>query len=414
MEIVGPMSGTKKKLTVLVTDGENRSSLAVTRSLGRHGCKVIVTGQQKKNLASSSRYCAERYAVPSPLHAGPAYLAAMRNILIEQKIDVLFPMTELSILLLAERRDQLPQDTILACPSLDKVRTVFDKFAVFRLAQELGIAIPQTIFVEDRDDFLTKRHSIHRFPVVVKPAMSKIPINNGFLSTSVKYAIDQTELEKLYETEAALDFPSMIQEKVIGPGTGLFTLFQDGRHLALFSHQRLREKPPSGGVSVVCESVPLDLEMVEASQKLLAAVNWEGVAMVEFKRDLKDSRAKLMEINGRFWGSLQLAIASGVDFPVLFLHQLTESTQEQENSLEETYRTGLKMKWFLGTLDHLLIRIRNKEDTLNLPPGSGSKTNALYEFLQLKGKNTVFDVIDRKDLGPFWCEVQAYVSALLK
>lgn len=400
------------RLTVLVTDGENRSSLAVTRSLGRYGCRVVVTGQQKKNLASSSRYCVDRYAVPSPLHDRPTCLATILGILSKQKIDILFPMTEPTILLLAEYRDQFPEYTILACPALEKIRTVFDKVAIFRLAQANGIAIPKTLFVDNRDDFLVKKNEVHQFPVVIKPAMSKIPIKDGFLATGVKYAHDKAELEKLYETEPALDFPSMIQEKVIGPGTGLFTLFQNGRHLALFSHQRLREKPPSGGVSVVCESVALDEEMVEASQKLLAEVDWQGVAMVEFKRDIRDGQAKLMEINGRFWGSLQLAIASGVDFPVLFLQQLTQSAQKE--GLQGNYKIGLRMKWFLGTLDHLFIRLRHKESTLVLPPGSGSKANALYEFLKLTEKGTVFDVIDRKDLGPFWSELQAYLIALLR
>jgi predicted ATP-grasp superfamily ATP-dependent carboligase len=412
MEIVHQMSVAMKRLTVMVTEGENRSSLAVTRSLGRYGCRVVVVGQQKKNLSSSSRYCVARYAVPSPLHDGLAYIAAIVEILSYQKIDVLFPMTEPSILLFAECIDLLPKDTILACPALEKVRMVFDKFAIFHLAQENGIAIPQTLFVDNRDDFLAKKNMVHQFPVVVKPAMSKIPMKDSFISTCIKYANDKTELETIYETEAALNFPSMIQEKVIGPGTGLFTLFQDGRHLALFSHQRLREKPPSGGVSVVCESVPLDEEMVEAAQKLLATADWYGVAMVEFKRDVRDGQAKLMEINGRFWGSLQLAIASGIDFPVLFLHQLTQSAQKKE--LENTYRIGLRMKWFLGTLDHLLIRLRHKNGTLNLPPGSGSKANALYEFLKLKEKNTVFDVIDRKDIRPFLNELQSYLSAFLK
>lgn len=80
-----------RKLTVLVTDGENRSSLAVTRSLGRYGCRVVVTGQQKKNLASSSRYCVNQYAVPSPLQDGATYLTCMLEILSKEKIDVLFP-----------------------------------------------------------------------------------------------------------------------------------------------------------------------------------------------------------------------------------------------------------------------------------------------------------------------------------
>lgn len=403
------MSGVKITPTVLVTEGENRSSLAVTRSLGRFGCRVVVTGQSKKNLASSSRYCIARYEIPSPLQDGIAYLSALLDVLSKQGVDILFPTTEPSILLLAENRQRLPKGTILACPALEKIRTVFDKFAVFHLAQKHRVAIPQTLFVNSREDFLAKKHTIKQFPVVVKPAMSRIPIKDGFLSTSVKYAVDEIELEKLYATEAALDFPSMIQEKVIGPGTGLFTLFKDDHHLALFSHKRLREKPPSGGVSVVCESVALDEEMVEAAQKLLAAVAWQGVAMVEFKRDVRDGQAKLMEINGRFWGSLQLAISSGVDFPVLFLHQLLKKAQG--NDTIDTYHVGLRMKWFLGTLDHLFIRLRHKDNMLDLPPGSGSKVHALIEFLKLREKNTVFDVIDRGDLGPFRCELQSYFLA---
>lgn len=411
MEVVCSMSE-NKRLTVLVTDGEERSSLAVTRSLGRYGCNVIVTGRKKKNLASSSKYCVAGFEVPSPVSDGKKYLATMLKILSDQKIDVLFPMTEASILILAENKALLPTNMILACPSLEKIRMVFDKFAVFRLAQKNGIAIPKTLFVDNREDYLTKNSEIQQFPVVVKPSLSKIPTKNGFISTSVKYIHDKIALDKLYETEVALNFPSMIQEKVVGPGTGLFTIFEEGGHLALFSHQRIKEKPPSGGVSVICESVALDEEMVEAARKLLAAVEWTGVAMVEFKRDNRDGKAKLMEINGRFWGSLQLAIASGANFPVLFLHQLTKSAQKIE--LENTYKIGLRMKWFLGTLDHLIIRLSNNNSVLNLPPGSGSKIQAVYEFLKLKDRNTVFDVIDQEDIGPFWCELQSYVSALLK
>ena len=182
--------------------------------------------------------------------------------------------------------------------------------------------IPNTVFLKNREDFENKRELIANFPVVVKPCMSRIPSKNGFLETGVMYAENPERLAELYRSKESLNYPSMIQEKIVGPGTGLFTLFHKDRHLALFSHKRLLEKPPSGGVSVVSESVPLDHEMVIAARKLLAAVGWQGVAMVEFKRDVRDGRAKLMEINGRFWGSLQLAIASGMDFPVLLLNYL--------------------------------------------------------------------------------------------
>src|SRR5678815_1154177 len=86
-----------------------------------------------------------------------------------------------------------------------------------------------------------------------------------------------------------------------------------------FAHRRIREKPPSGGVSVLSESVAADPETVRKSLALLSALDWNGTAMVEYKQDRVTGQRYLMEINGRFWGSLQLAIDAGVDFPALLV-----------------------------------------------------------------------------------------------
>lgn len=397
--------------TVLVTDGENRSSLAVTRSLGRFGCRVIVAGLNKKNLASSSRFCAASYLTTSPIDNAHKYLDDILDIIRQERIDFIYPMTEPVVMALAEHRDLLPAQTILAAPDLKQIKAVFDKYAVFQLAQQVGVAIPQTVFVHGRKDFSEKAATLTAFPVVVKPCMTNIPTKDGFLSTGVMYANTPEELNKLYQTTEALNFPSMIQEKIIGPGTGLFTLFDKNKHLALFSHKRLREKPPSGGVSVVSESIPLDPEMVAAAQKLLSAVGWQGVAMVEFKRDSRDGKAKLMEINGRFWGSLQLAVVCGIDFPTLLLGYLQGVNPP---TALRGYILGHKLKWLLGTLDHLLIRLKNCDKTLNLPSNSPSKWQALVDFLRFTEKNTTFDVLDWNDPSPFFLEVRSYILNALK
>lgn len=406
------MSSTEKKPTILVTEGENRSSLAVTRSLGRYGCRVIVTGEREKNLSSCSRYCTGRYKVPSPISNGDGYLSAMREILSTRKVDVLFPMTEPSTLLLAQQRERLPGSTILACPSLEKIRAVFDKSTVFRLAEEKGVAIPWTLFVENREDFFLKKNEIQAFPVVVKPSQSRIPVKGGFVATSVRYVDDMAALEELYRTDTVLDFSSMIQEKITGPGTGLFTLFAGDHNLALFSHQRLLEKPPSGGVSVVCESVPLDREMVEASRRLLAAVGWQGVAMIEFKRDQRDGRAKLMEINGRFWGSLQLAIACGIDFPALYFDYLRGNSQ---TSLlpQVDYIIGHKLKWFFGILDHLIIRLKSSNTSLHLCQNSPNIWHVAHLLLKFWAGDNTYDVFDRTDIGPSMNEIALYFKNIL-
>lgn len=402
------MRDSLSEVTVLVTDGETRSSLAVTRSLGRAGCHVIVVGCRKRNLASCSRYCGKQYSVPSPLKKPWGFLESIQSIVKREKVQVIYPMTEPSIMVLAENRDKFPSHAILAAPDIQKVRAVFDKIAVFRLAKELNVAIPQTVFVKNRDDFEQKKDLLPDFPVVVKPCMSRIPIGSGFLNTNVRYALDEKDLESIYGSERVFaEFPSLIQEKIVGEGTGLFTLFDKNRHLALFAHKRLLEKPPSGGVSVVCQSVPLDEEMVKYSAKLLCAVEWEGVAMVEFKRDVRDGRPKLMEINGRFWGSLQLAISSGVNFPIHLMRYLMGGDDE---TLFDSYIVGLKMKWILGILDHFLIRLRSK--TKKKPSSiCSSLIRIALDPSRICRERSVYDVFDPQDIKPFLCELREYVLA---
>jgi len=398
-------------MNVLVTDGENRSALAVTRSLGRKGCRVIVTSLMERCLASYSKYCTMGMTTPDPFCAATAYVNAICEIVIREKIDFIYPMTEQSIYLLNPIRNCLPGKSVLACPPPEMMHAVSDKFGLCHLAESLGVPIPKTLYLTCADDLSSNIGRIDHYPVVVKPALSKIQDGEGFLLGGVRYATSPTELEQLYATSSVLRYPSLIQEKIVGSGTGLFTLYDANRHLVLFSHRRLREKPPSGGVSVVSESIPLDDEMVGYAGKLLSAVGWQGIAMVEFKRDQRDGKAKLMEINGRFWGSLQLAIDCGIDFPVLLLDQLQgiDLPTQQIN-----YPVGHKLKWFFGTLDHLLIRVKQSADQLNLPPESPSKWQAVAEFIKIFEKNTSFDVYDQEDPEPFWFEARSYARHALK
>ena len=110
--------------------------------------------------------------------------------------------------------------------------------------------------------------------------------------------------------------PFLVQAYVSGKGQGLFALYDRGKPVAFFAHKRLREKPPSGGVSVLSESVKVPPNLYYMGRRILDPVQWHGVAMVEFK--VADNGIPyLMEVNARFWGSLQLAIDAGIDFPWL-------------------------------------------------------------------------------------------------
>lgn len=397
-------------MKVLITDGENRSALAATRSLGRKGHDIIVTGLDSGNISACSKFCKRNYQTPNPLKDGMNYSEKIADIVTSEKIDIILPMTEQSIYQLNRVRDHLPKHVILACPCQEKMDAVSNKFRLFQLAQDLGVPIPETTFVSGIEDFLEKEPRIANFPAVVKPAFSKIADGDGLISAGVMYAADRNELRLLYETKTVLRYPSLIQEQIVGEGTGLFTLFDYDRHLALFSHRRLLEKPPSGGVSVMSESIPLDPEMVNSAEKLLSEVGWKGVAMVEFKRDIRDGKAKLMEINGRFWGSLQLAVSSGVDFPSLCLDYYQSRKSEAPRS---HYTVGHSLKWHFGILDHLIIRLKKGNQLYNLPE-SRTCWQVTMALLKQRGPNTSFDVYDSEDLKPFVAEARNYIRHLVR
>ncbi|MBJ6749827.1 carboxylate--amine ligase [Geomonas anaerohicana] len=396
-------------MNILVTDGENRAALAVTRSLGRLGHAVYVSGKSNCNLSAASKFCHKALCTPSPLYGMTSYTDVILEIINNNKIAVVFPITEESTYCINNIRGQVGGNVIIASPMNSQIEAIRNKYELYKLADRLGVDIPLTVYVDGAGHIDEAVEKLPSFPVVVKPAFSKTVDGDTVLAAGVAYADDKDQLMELYSTNPALKFPSVIQERIQGEGSGLFTLFSRDHHLALFSHRRLLEKPPSGGVSVLCESIPLDGVMVDAASKLLTSVGWTGVAMVEFKRDRRDGKPKLMEINGRFWGSLQLAIASGVDFPALCLEYYLHKNGLNPSAM---YKTGHKLKWFLGLLDHLIIRLKNRNlfHDATLP----SYGYVLHELFNVWGKDRSSDVFALDDLGPIMAETRAYVRSLLR
>src|SRR5262249_25463063 len=180
----------------------------------------------------------------------------------------------------------------------------------------LGVPTPRTCVVDAVVDAEAHAGSFD-WPIVVKPERSKrYEPGRPLQSFAVTYAEDLAQLCKTVgriEGRAAV----LLQEYYRGEGHGIALLVHEGRPLAAFQHRRLREWPLTGGVSSYRESVPLDPVLYGHAVRLLEALSWTGPALVEFK--LGERGPMLMEINGRVWGSLPLAVKSGIDFPGLWL-----------------------------------------------------------------------------------------------
>lgn len=389
-------------MNILITDGENRASLALTRALGgRH--HVVVGSACHPSLASVSRFCCAGFTYPDPARNEDSFLSALEDAVRAHRIDLLIPVSDITSFVIAEQRHRFEPACRLPVASLATLQLAADKAAVTRIAEDLGVPFPATVYVERRGDPLPALDASH-FPLVVKPSRSRVRTAHGWISTAVAYARDPQDLAGKLAQLPAESYPVLLQERIAGEGTGIFACYDRGSCIALFSHRRLREKPPSGGVSVLRESVALDADASRYASLLLDRLAWHGVAMVEFKRDALSAVPKLMEINGRFWGSLQLAIDAGLDFPGLLLEIGTGKVRPHT----APYRVGVRSRWLWGDVDALLMLLFKQEERQRMPPHNRSRVAALARFLNFFDQSTRLEILRRDDIRPWLHETRRW------
>lgn len=399
-------------MKILITDGENRAALAATRALGRAGHEVFVAAAKHPSLASASRFCSRALVWPDPSVDSQSFVEALLHTASREPLDIVIPMTEITTLLVCENKHRLEPLTSVPFPEFSIVATAANKAEVHRMAEKENIPIPRTFFLDRPEDFQTFQEEAHdfTFPLVIKPARSRVRGGHGWKAFGVRYAQDMGHLTQILgQTLGGDAYPILLQERVRGDGSGIFLCMQDGVTVASFAHRRLREKPPSGGVSVLRESVAPDPVLLDYSERLLRRMNWQGVAMVEFKHDRDLGRAYLMEINGRFWGSLQLAIDAGVNFPLLAV----DIARGRAVPPLKGYRVGVRTRWLWGDVDVLLARIFKSEKELCLPAGYPCKSRLFMEFMKFLGSDLHYEILDPKDIGPWLHETRCWFSRLI-
>jgi predicted ATP-grasp superfamily ATP-dependent carboligase len=386
---------------ILILDANQRSALAACRSLGVNPNNTIYTADDStKALAGHSRYSKKYAQHPSPKLNPEAFCDWLKQFVADEKIDIVYPMTEITSQLVLMNKEQL-ENCNIPFADYDKVMAIADKGKLVKLAKALSIPYPETHFFGNSaqfdDSFVTK------YPVVLKPCLSQIWKGDHWLNSTVHIAANESELKQLLqEKEYFLEHEFMLQEFIPGNGAGIFALYNQGEPVTFFAHQRLREKPPQGGVSVLSTSAPLNPQLKDIAEKLLTATGWHGVAMVEF-RIADDGTPYLMEINTRFWGSLQLSIDSGVNFPELLLR----ISQGEVVAPVESYKIGQRLRWVLGDLDSIYIVFKDTRFSL------GEKIERLFAFFTPHPFSTRHEVNRLNDMGPAWFELKSYVKSLI-
>lgn len=391
--------------TVIVSDGEQRAALAVVRSLGAAGYRCIVTANGRSSLAGESRYAARQVSVRDALREPAAFAQQVATLAAAERADLVLPIAEPAMLALLPIRDVLAP-AVIPFPGDAAFRALSNKAVLLDAATALGISIPKQVVARSADVRALALDTL-RFPVVLKPARSVGEAAGVREKLGVSYASSATECAQKLRALPAAAFPLLIQERIDGAGIGVFLLLWGGHELARFAHRRRSEKPPSGGVSVYRESVAADDDLLARSRALLDAFGWHGVAMVEYKRDARTGRPYLMEVNGRFWGSLQLAIDAGVDFPRLLASAAMGDPVEPVTS----YRVGVRSRWWWGQVDHLIACARTR-DRVTMTSRRRRVPRALRDLVLAPFRHDDYEEVLRwNDPRPFWRETVQWMRA---
>jgi predicted ATP-grasp superfamily ATP-dependent carboligase len=336
----------RERRRVLVTDAGRGSAISFIRSLGARGWRVTAADFRRESAGFRSRYTTDRLVYPLPTREPDAVVEAIRRAVVRDGIDLVIPVTDEVGLPLGDARSAFDGLTTLALPDPDSLAMTHDKHATIALAERLGVPVPATRLVAaggaSSDDVALEAAAELGYPVVVKPIASRELRLDGTIGTyNVAYAGDPDELRR--RVGALGGGHVLLQRWLPGTGLGVELLMDHGRPLAAFQHRRLREVPPTGGASSLRESVDLDPDLYDHAVRMLGAVGWTGLAMVEFRRG-PDGVGNLMEINGRVWGSLPLAVRAGMDFPGRWADLLLDGPPPADVPVATEYQRGVRAR----------------------------------------------------------------------
>ena len=326
-------------------------SLPIIRALGREKIPVICTERticrKKAALGFYSKYSSQNTLLTDICEDEEKFVSDLSELCrLQEETPVIIPVGITTLLTLCKRKDEISAFADVALPPPDMIELANDKARLIPFAESIGVPVPKTTFLADGET-VTELSDRITYPSVIK-----LPTGELLgLAPSERYAIVRTREEFIttYEKFATLGGEILVQQYIEGDGYGVSAVFgRNGEPLEIFCHHRLREYPASGGPSSFCESADLP-ELCDHAIKLLRALHWEGVAMVEFKGS-PENGFYLMEINPRFWGSSALAPNSGCNIPLALYRAARGETAEPYTAFSPSYKVGHRMRFLLQDL----------------------------------------------------------------
>ncbi len=379
----------------IITDGLWRKSLSAVRSLGKAGFDITVFGDSLFTTSYWSAFTTRRLRSSVAKDDAQQFGAALLSYLKSRPTTgrpVLLPMEDPTVEWVSTHREIVAQYADFLLPSIEALATAQSKGATAALGVNLKLPTPETFMPGTVEEFTERLYQLASTGTltlyIVKPL-------NGSGSAGIVY-LDAPKLPDWHMHWKKYGM-LLIQQRInsSGQGLGVSLLFDiDGECVASFVHARLEQYPNSGGPSTSRISIVSDM-LVEQSILLMKELGWRGVAMVEWKVDPVSNVPYLMEINPRFWGSLELAVRAGVDFPLLY----ALAARGEKFDPVHNYQEGVICRWLIPGE---LLRYISQES---------AKRENLREFMS--GLPELAEEWDFKDIRGFFSTIICQAITIL-
>lgn len=319
-----------KQTPAIITPLDEHMGLDIARSLAKRGIPVYGIDSDPSVPGRYSK-CCHFVLGPDPEHnGGDDYVQFLVDF--GRKLGrkaVLYPLSDQHVLICSRHRDIFHQYYEYVMPDQGTVERLLTKDGLCTVARECHIPAPQTIFLSDGSDIQAIAENI-TYPAVLKPTESTYwhdpqitkLLRHGLLAAQAKVVLchNSTELVEAYRQIAALDPRLIVQEVIPGEDSRLvyfsFCLDRQSRPLGIFAGRKYRVIPTGFGSASYVRSLH-DPELAEIALGLLSATHYQGLGGIEFKRDPRDERYKLIEFNARFGMWDGLSVRCGVDLPYI-------------------------------------------------------------------------------------------------
>jgi predicted ATP-grasp superfamily ATP-dependent carboligase len=317
---------------------------------------VVVADSNRWGMCQASRYPAAKRRYTSHYEREEDFLRDIETICAEEGVELILPShNETEIL--ARHRERFPYPLNALLPDAERIADFNNKARAYELASAAGVPVPARCVYSSLPDLEAQLKSSRQSGYVIK-------LLTGNSAKGVFYAENPEDTVSRVQTliqsfSLQPDRYPQVEERVQGDGWGCSCLFWEGEEVATFCHRRLREKTENGGTSTFRESA-WNQDLVDHAHRLLQGLAWHGLAMVEFKVNSDTGQIWFIEVNPRLWGSIHLAIDSGVEFPYLaWLCAKEGPDAARKHFLSSSRPLGRKARWLLGDMILSLSHLRH-------------------------------------------------------